>query len=131
MEFRKILDLRAEKLVDLIRREAAPVLEERVFGRFKFSTDRTLDLDSEYEFRVESISLSGMLIKTKLLPSRDSMFDMEIQLPDETIELRGRVAYVTQETGTQGHLAKLGVEFSHLTGGEQERLTSFIEQRLG
>lgn len=131
IEFREILSEKAGELERFMRQNVVIHLEERLFGRFKFSPQEPANLGCEYDFVVKTLSLSGMLIETGILVDADSVFDLELRIRDRLILVRGRVAHVRQVGGEENrNLVHLGIEFVDLMHDERESLERFINEEL-
>jgi Tfp pilus assembly protein PilZ len=131
LEFEDVISDRAKELVDFMEGNVVIKLEKRLFGRFKLKPKEPVNLDSEVDFLVKTISLSGMLIETEILPELDSIFDMEVKFNSSTIFIRGRVAHIKQ-VSEENHqqLSRLGIEFVDVSREAKKSLEEFILQEL-
>ncbi len=70
---------------------------ERLGVRFP-ATLVTESLEMDVELTVENVSLGGLFVRADFLEPEGTRLTLAVQLPDErgTIEIRGRVAWVTE-----------------------------------
>ena len=94
---------KSERLLDFMQEHVVLSLAKRVIGRFKLKAGAPVELAARYDFEVEKLSLSGMLVETRLLPEVDSAFDMELRIRGTTLEVEGRIAYVQRIGGTDAN----------------------------
>ncbi len=132
IEFENVISDKARDIVGFMEENVIIKLENRMFGRFKVRPKKSVNLDSEFDFHVKKISLSGMLIETELLPDLESIFDMEININGTGINIQGRIAYINQigEKEFKRELSELGVEFKKFGEGAKEILEDFILNEL-
>lgn len=129
IDFRSILDDKARQMLQFIEENIVVELDQRLFGRFHLAGDSSVDLDTDEEFTVRKISLSGMLIETGFTPRADQEFEIEIRPNGEPIEARIRVANVRQVSGEESR-TEAGVEFLELGDVDRRRLEKVIERLL-
>ncbi|GBD99842.1 PilZ domain protein [bacterium BMS3Abin07] len=132
LEFEDVISDTAKDLIKFLEKNVVIKLENRLFGRFKVRPLKTLDLDSEYEFIVKKISLSGMSIETSLLPDIDSVFDMEVTFNGKGVKIKGRVVHVTQisEPEPAHETSHLGIEFVDMNEEAKDFIEYFISTEL-
>ncbi len=132
IEFDDVISDKAKDLRHFLEENVIIKLESRMFGRFKVRPKQSINLDSEYDFHVQTLSLSGMLIETELLPDKESVFDMELKFNENNISIKGRVAYVKQvgEPEQKQEKSHLGVEFVEFDGDAKKVLEDFILNEL-
>ncbi|UCG79019.1 MAG: PilZ domain-containing protein [Nitrospirota bacterium] len=132
IEFENVISDKVRDIVGFMEENVIIKLENRMFGRFKVRPKKSVNLDSEFDFHVKKISLSGMLIETELLPDLESIFDMEININGTGINIQGRIAYINQigEKEFKRELSELGVEFKKFGEGAKEILEDFILNEL-
>lgn len=128
IEFEKVLSLQADEVLRFMEQKAEMLLEQRVFGRFQFRSDSVVDLNSQYDFVVRTLSAGGMSIETELLPTPKSEFDMQLNLGSAALDIRGRVVHIESLTRLpeRHQMTKLGIEFTRLSTDDQERLQAFL-----
>jgi hypothetical protein len=132
LEFPDVLREAAESIRRFIEHNAILTLDQRIFGRFQFRADGRVDVDTAYEFLVKSLSLSGMRIETEIMATPDSIFDMRIDFPESSIDLKGRIVHVRQVNNERGKhpLCEIGVEFSDVAPESTEILAGYIRDEL-
>lgn len=131
ISFDQILSTRAHELLKFMESHVLLTLEKRIFGRFKLKPESPVDVSSRYEFLVQKISFSGMLIQTELLPHVETHFDMELRLANGPLEVRGRVAYAKQIGGSKDSpTSEVGVEFMGMKPEGKALLEEFIVKHI-
>jgi c-di-GMP-binding flagellar brake protein YcgR len=103
---------------------------EREATRYQIEKIEELVLETEYEFLVRTLSLSGMLIETELPLEKRAQLNLVLELPEG--ELRGRVRVVsTERTIEEGrHRHAIAVEFLELSPADRERLERYLQRLL-
>jgi hypothetical protein len=131
LQFEGVLTDKAHEVMAFLKSAAVVSVQTRVCGRFRARFEDTINLNTEYEFEVKKISLTGMLIVTDLVAEQNSLFDMEVQLDDGVCRARGRVAYVRPASPrrTEGAV-ELGVEFTSISEADRALLMSFIGRQI-
>ena len=131
IEFGGVLSETAGELLRFLRETAVIPLGSRVFGRFRLELGQPVNLTTDYEFMVKTISASGMLIETVLSPRLDSVFDMDVRIDGGSLRARGRIAYVRELADSERRgIWQVGVEFTGMSESDRTLLTSFIEDKL-
>lgn len=131
LAFDGTLTEKSQRLIDFMQEHVVLALAKRVIGRFKVKAGAAVALAARYDFEVLKLSLSGMLVKTRLLPQKDSAFDMELRIEGHPIEVAGRVAFVERLGGTDADPeSHLGIEFLDLDEPRIQALKSFIAEEL-
>ncbi|MBN2431488.1 MAG: PilZ domain-containing protein [Acidobacteria bacterium] len=128
IQFNNVLTEQAQSLLHLIEESALLDVNQRLFGRFIPDDGTQVTIDNEVEFSVLKISLSGMLIETMIWAEVEDVLPMEVQLPDQRIKFRGRIAFVGTPAKRETSLSQihLGVEFLDLSGDHRQSLEGFI-----
>jgi hypothetical protein len=131
------------ELFDFIQRhvesengEPEPIPDDRFGGaerdatRYHLERVEELQLETEYEFLVRALSLSGMLIQTELPLERRAQVDLVLELPDGELLGSGRV--VSTERTIEGDRQRhhIAVEFLELDAVERERLERYLQRFL-
>ena len=103
---------------------------EREATRYQLERVEELELETDYEFLVRALSLSGMLIETELPLEKRAQVELYLELPEG--ELRGRGRVVSTERTLEGdrHRHAIAVEFVELAPADRERLERFLQRRL-
>jgi len=127
-----VLSDKADELLAFLRESAIITLQERLTGRFRLQIEQSVNLDSEYEFVVKTISTSGMLIETDVSPEPDSLFDMRVDLDGSALSTCGRVAFV-RDVAEQDkrRITAIGVEFIDMCDADRATLERFIAGHVG
>ncbi len=131
LKFENVLSEKAEQLIEFLETAAVISVETRLCGRFRACFREAIDLRTEYEFEVRSISASGMLIVTELAAEQGSMFEMELDLGEHPLRMLGRAVYVRTLPRKAGRpKEEIGVEFADLADEERAALLEFIGRQL-
>jgi hypothetical protein len=103
---------------------------EREATRYHLERIEELQLETDYEFLVRTLSLSGMLIETELPLDRNAQIDLVLELPEG--ELRGRGRVVSTERTVEGARQRhaIAIEFLALEAGHRERLERYLQRLL-
>ena len=131
LRFEDVLSEKAESLISFLQSAAVISVETRLCGRFRACFREAIDLKTEYDFEVKSVSASGMLIVTELAAEQGSLFEMELDLESYPLRVLGRAAYVRSLPVKAGPpQEELGVEFVDLTEQDRNALLEFIGRHL-
>jgi len=129
--FQDVLSEKATELLAFLRESAIITLQERLTGRFRLQIEQPIDLDSEYEFEVKTISASGMLIETDISPEPDSLFQMKVQLDGGTMSACGRVAFLRNVAEQdKRRITAIGIEFIDMSDADRAALEGFIARQI-
>jgi hypothetical protein len=122
---------KASRLLSFMQGHVVLALQHRIVGRFKLKPGSPVALSTRYDFEVLKLSLSGMLVETRLQPDVDSSFDMELTILGKPFEVAGRIANVRRVGGTDVDPAsQLGVQFLELDEAREKVLREFIASEL-
>lgn len=131
LAFEGTLTEKSQRLLEFMQDHVILALAKRVIGRFKVKAGSAVALAARYDFEVQKLSLSGMLVKTRLLPELDSSFDMELRIAGSSLDVAGRVAFVERVGGTDADPESLlGIEFLDLDEPRIQALKAFIAEEL-
>jgi hypothetical protein len=131
LRFEDVLSEKAERLISFLESAAVISVETRLCGRFRACFREAIDLKTEYEFEVRSISASGMLIVTELAAQQGSLFEMELNLESYPLRVLGRAAHVRTLPRQVGPpKEELGVEFVDLMDTDRSALLEFVGRHL-
>jgi hypothetical protein len=128
MEFRDVLSGKLVHIVDFIK-EIVDVRDKRLKGvRFRIRTHEKAILDWVETYSVKLISVGGMLIETKHELSVESVFPMELFLPDDDAPLRfrGRTASCQEVLPGGVKQYRAGIEFTEMKQEDRARLKAFL-----
>lgn len=129
--FEDVISDKTKEIVDFMEENVIIKLEKRLFGRFKLKPNRMVNLDTEYDFLVKSISLSGMLVETEISPEVGSIFDMEVKFNATNILIKGRITRVVQLSEEHlKQLSHLGIDFIEISEANRARLEKFISEEV-
>ena len=131
LTFDGIVTEKARVVMDFLKEHVVLALQKRVIGRFRPKGETSVELAERVEFEVAKVSLSGMLLKTRILPPVESSFEVELPLAGVPFESACRVAFSRRTGGTDVEPeAEVGVEFVRLDDGPRELLRRFIASNL-
>ncbi len=131
LAFDDTLTEKAGQLIRFLERSAIITVGQRVTGRFEVASERTISLATRHEFVVKNLSLRGMLIETDLSPEAGSEFDVEVALPESSLQTRVRVTGVRESRLADKRVfAEVEVEFAGLGREDRARLADFIAREL-
>jgi c-di-GMP-binding flagellar brake protein YcgR len=110
------------------RAETPYAADRRLNVRFNITTPEHKILSYPLQFKVQSVSLGGMLIHTEQSVEINSMIPMELSLNvDTSVKFIGRVVSCIMTEHTDQSLYKIGVEFTELTDEDTRQLKTFID----
>jgi len=111
------------------KKEVAPFAADRRLNvRFNIETPEHKILSYPLQFKVQSVSLGGMLIHTEQSVEINSMIPMELSLNvDTTVKFIGRVVSCAMMEESDPTKYKIGVEFTDLTDQDTRSLKTFID----
>jgi len=92
LDFRSVLDDKAQELLAFLQQNITIDADRRIFGRFRVILEGPTSVTEYHDFSVHVISLSGMLIETRELVDVGSALDMELHAGHRRLEMVGRVA---------------------------------------
>jgi hypothetical protein len=131
LTFDGIVSEKARRLMGFLEEHVVLALQKRIVGRFRPKEGAPVELEARVDFEVAKVSLSGMLLKTRVVPAVESAFDVELALAGVPFDSACRVAYSRRTGGTDTEPeAEVGVEFVHLADGNREALRQFIASNL-
>lgn len=139
IHFEDLLDERAAAVRNFLETNAVVSLEQRLFGRFRIEPGRAASVDCEATFKVEELSLTGMLIETALGPRIDAVHLMEIQFPEMSFSTRARIVRSDEierrgsgkEDAEGARRYRVGVKFLQLDEAAQTTLAAYLEGQPG
>ncbi len=127
IEFDEVLDEAQPELMPIVARSASLQLMPRLHGRFKPDQDETVTLESNVDFEVKRLSLSGLLVESDATPEPDSIIRLELDVSGQKLATAGRVADVSRVRGEGGvWRSQLGIEFLDLTDDDRKMLEAFL-----
>jgi Tfp pilus assembly protein PilZ len=131
----KFLDLTEDRASDLLRlvecvrnEEMVPMSDRRMHVRFQIGAPGTARLVFPTDYRVRTISLSGMLIESDESLPTESLVPMVLALQeDRSIEFLGRVVSCQPKSEDDRNKYHIGIEFIDVAGDARIELSTFIE----
>lgn len=130
LTFEELFTGKTARLLAFMQEHVVLALEKRIIGRFSLKTGSPIALASRHDFEVVTLGLSGMVVKSMLLPETDSAFDMELQIGGKACELTGRIAKVQRLDADSGFEAQLDVEFPEIRDDWNRTVREYIAQEL-
>lgn len=132
LAFEGTLTEKAASLVELIHENRVVSLERRIFGRFEIRLQEAAELSTPCEFAVETLSLSGMKIRTTVIPRLGTAYQLAIGGQGSGMELEGRVAFVREiHAPLDRYVAEVGVQFLNLGGADRTALVDLLNDHTG
>jgi hypothetical protein len=128
IRFEDTLTDTAEDLRRFIEKEADFKLDTRYFLRFQFQKPISADVEGQHEFRVRVLSIVGMRIETDLMLQPEEVFEMNLRLDQDLLDLKGRIVNARQSFEDERLVSHLGVEFTDIPGESRPLLQSYIER---
>ena len=127
IEFDDVLDEIQSELMPIVAKSASLQLTPRLHGRFKPDQDETATLESNVDFEVKRLSLSGLLVESEITPEPDSIVSLELEIGGQRFHSTGRVADVSKVRGEgDAQRSQLGIEFLDLTDDDRKMLETFL-----
>ena len=130
IEFDKVLSEKSHELLQFLQAKAVITLETRLFGRFRMEHSQPINLSSEADFQVKTISLSGMLIEADLDAEPEAIYQLTLDLPHGEVQLQARAAYVKRLDSVDTERVEIGLEFLDLDAEKHSALEQFIAREL-
>lgn len=122
---------KAQDVMEFLKEHVVLALQKRVIGRFRPKGGAPIELATRVDLEVAKLSLSGMLLKTRMMPALGSTFDVEMALGGAPFETSCRVAYVNRIGGTDAEPeVEAGVEYVGLGEPQKAVLLQFIASEL-
>ncbi len=133
LDFRSVLDRKAQELLAFLQSHILIDADRRIFGRFKVILEGPTKVIEHHDFVVQVISLSGMLIETKLLLDLGSILDLELRAGRRLLRMAGRVAncHLIREFPKEG-VCRAGIAFEGIeeatVNALKEVITDFLAE---
>ena len=106
------------------------VPERRFHGRYVLDDPAPLTVETEHEFHVRLISLSGMLAETDVTVPGEAKVKLSLALDGSTFESPARVAMAEERFESEQHFIALGLEFVETPPEQESILRRFIESHV-
>jgi c-di-GMP-binding flagellar brake protein YcgR len=130
IHFEDVLTDSAQDLKHLIDENVVLDVHRRLFGRFHLAAGTTVaSVNSDIEFEVRKISLSGMLAVSTLCSELGYQLPLQINLANGMFTANGRVAFAKPDDDKESelHRYQLGIEFLSVAEEDHRKLAEFIE----
>jgi hypothetical protein len=132
IEFEPSLSVEPDELLPVMARTAFVQMAPRLFGRFSANPGSPAILESDLDFEVKKISMTGLLAETAGPPWPGGPVELEIRLGDDTFTANARIVnseVIPGETG-QEQRTQYGIEFIDPREQQLELLEGFVLGRL-
>jgi hypothetical protein len=126
VRFEGILTATAEELGHLIEENAVVEVGHRIYGRFRVDPDSSLSVESQVDFEVRKISLSGMLVEAEVEVGLETLVQLEVSLVNGLYTSRGRIAFAQPPEHPGENRSRIGVEFLDPSPDRRLMLEDFI-----
>lgn len=131
ISFDDVLTEKAEELLQFMEKNITVDLKRRIAGRFKIETGGQVVLESESEFLVKQISISGMMIESDVALKPDNELNLEMRLGRRKFTSSGRVIYLAEIALQDEALRyRIGVEFTRTPKNKTQILEEFIRAEM-
>lgn len=129
--FDEVLSEKAEELLTFMEKNIVLSPKRRILGRLKIESVDQVILESESEFQVREISISGMMIEADLALKPDTALELEMRLSRWKFVSAGRIIYMAEiDLRDETLRYRMGVEFTGLSPKQKEKLERFIRTEL-
>ncbi len=114
----------------LILNAVSETASRRPSPRYHLRSDTPRVLHTRYPFTVDSISVSGMIVKVDQLPTPDAVLHLRLGLSDsEQLDLTARLSDVYQTYDNDRIDTRVALEFVNLYAGTRETLGNWVRER--
>jgi hypothetical protein len=128
IKFSETLNEKANILLNFIEEHKIKALEHRLVGmRFKIAESADIKLQYPYGYKVNKISLSGMLIKTEYPLDLNSSYSIELFIRDRQLNVVGKVANCEKNDSEKGPSYDIGIEFVMMLDEDIDVLKDFLQ----
>jgi len=131
ISFDDVLTDKAEELLQFMEKNITLDLKRRIAGRFQVEDGGPVVLESESEFLVKQISVSGMMIEADVALKPETALELEMRLGRRKFTSPARIIYMAEINVQDETLRyRMGVEFLKTPKEKQEALDTFIRTEL-
>lgn len=131
ISFDDVLTEKAEELLHFMEKNITVDLKRRIAGRFKIESSDPLVLESDSEFLVQQISISGMMIEAEVALKPETGVELEMRLGRRSFISPGRVIYLAEIALQDEALRyRMGVEFVRTSKEKKRVLEDFIRKEM-
>ncbi|MEW6586961.1 MAG: PilZ domain-containing protein [Nitrospirota bacterium] len=127
IQFTGALSDRARMLLRFIEENRIKTIESRLGGlRFRISNQEDVKADFPKRYKVQKISLSGMLMETDYPLDIDGHYDIEMFLDEAVINILVRIASCSKRDAENMTAYDIGIEFINMSGEDEKILRQFV-----
>jgi len=131
ISFDDVLTDKAEELLQFLEKNISLDLKRRIRGRFKVEPGGPVVLESDTEFLVKQISISGMMIESDVALEAATDFELEMRLGRRKFTSPARIIYMSEVALEDDALRyRMGVEFLRTPPEKQLVLEEFIRAEM-
>ena len=129
--FDEVLTEKAEELLQFMEKNIVLSPKRRISGRFKIESIEELVLESDSEFQVREISVSGMMIEADVALKPDTALELEMKLGRWKFVTPARIIYMAEiDVQDETLRYRMGVEFLDTSTEQKQKLEKFIRTEL-
>jgi len=129
--FDEVLTEKAEELLAFMEKNIVLSPKRRISGRFKIESVDQVILESESEFQVREISVSGMMIEAEVALKPETALELEMRLGRWKFTSPARIIYMAEiDLQDETLRYRMGVEFVGSSPDQLMKLEKFIRTEL-
>ncbi len=131
ISFDDVLTDKAEELLHFMEKNITLDLKRRIAGRFKLDSSDPVVLQSDSEFLVKQISISGMMIEAEVALRPETELELEMRLGRRKFTSPARIIYLAEIALQDETLRyRMGVEFLGTPEEKRQVLEDFIRSEM-
>lgn len=131
ISFDDVLTGKAEELLEFMEKNITLDLKRRIAGRFKVEATGPVVLESDSEYLVKQVSISGMMIESEVALKPDTELGLEMRLGRRKFTSSGRIIYLAEIAIQDETLRyRIGVEFTKTSQAMKQVLEDFIRSEM-
>lgn len=129
--FDEVLTDKAEELLEFMEKNIVLSPRQRIAGRFKIESEDPLTLESDSDFQVREVSVSGMKIEADVALKPETALELEMRLGRWKFVTQARIIYMAEIDVQDGSLRyRMGVEFLETSPKQRQKLEKYIRTEL-
>ena len=129
--FDEVLTEKAEELLQFMEKNIVLSPKRRIAGRFKIESVDQVILETESEFQVREISVSGMMIEADVALKPETALELEMRLGRWKFTSPARIIYMAEiDLQDESLRYRMGVAFVDSTLDQKDKLEKFIRTEL-
>ena len=129
--FDEVLTEKAEELLAFMEKNIVLSPKRRISGRFKIESVDQVILETESEFQVREISVSGMMIEADVALKPETALELEMRLGRWKFTSPARIIYMAEiDLQDETLRYRMGVEFVGSSPDQLMKLEKFIRTEL-